>query len=196
MLQTSDAMPDLQAEKVQGFFLVEDINLVKKEKGEPGYLALKNLTPSLNLDQVSPIKKYSIQQEIELLRGVAIVVYGDDSPESWKKLGAHEVETVKNSPLGKILLALFTNDYREIVKNGFRVLNAFSPFIGYSYTMLGDKSFEITTTHNPYPKEYYLGSLMAFRDMYERNAHCSVREIGPGTYIYSFNLQEATHDSV
>ena len=60
---------------VPGYFLQENVKTVKKEKGPEGVKNLQKLVPQLEINKISPFKKYLISDEVLLLEGVAKVLY-------------------------------------------------------------------------------------------------------------------------
>jgi len=173
-----------EKEKVPGFFLIEDANFVKKMKGPRGIEKLKKLLPSLNLDKLSPVRKYPLTQEIEMLRATAKGVYGDDSPASWEKLGHHDFETVRDSSLGKILLSLWGNSFVNLVKNGSRLFFFFAPFVKFTYENLTEQGAIFTVENNPYPKEYYLGLFKSIQNMVKAGGEITVTKVNPKKHVY------------
>jgi len=171
-------------EKVQGFFLIEDISYVQKVKGPEGVAALQKLVPSLNFNTISAIKKYPLTLELEMLHAMTIVLYGNDSPESWFELGRHDLETCVNSNLGKVILALIGPKYTELIKHGGRILTAFAPFVRYKFLKLSDTECKITIENDPYPIEYYRGSLSAIKDMVKTEATITATDLGNKTHLY------------
>lgn len=175
-------------ERVPGFFLIEDVDFVKKNKGPKGLEKLKKLVPELNLEKISPIRKYLLSNEIALLRAAAIVVYGDDSPASWEKLGVHDYETVANSSLGHILLSLFGKSFADLVKNGARLFFYFAPFITFTCSNLSEHGATFTVENDPYPKEYYLGLFLSLLKSVSDTGKITVKEAGPKKHIYYLKL--------
>lgn len=184
----SNLVIDQTKEKVEGFFIISDVDMVKKEKGPGGVEAVQKMVPELDLKKLSPIKKYPLNQEMVLLRAIAIVLYGDDSPESWEKLGAHELETIKNCTLGKVILSLIGHDFISLIKNSHRLFNVFVPFVVYKCQIINEKKAIVTIENDPYPKEYYLGSFYAFLDMLQIKGTVSVMDGGYRKHIYTVDI--------
>ncbi|PIU68258.1 hypothetical protein COS81_04625 [candidate division WWE3 bacterium CG06_land_8_20_14_3_00_42_16] len=180
---------DEDQEKIQGFFLIEDVNYIKKVKGPEGLVQLQKLVPDLNLSKILPVHRYSLAQELEVLRAMTIVLDGSDAPKNWFELGKHDLETVVNSNLGKVVLALIGPKYLELVKNGGRLLAVFAPFIKYSYKKLSETDLEITIENDPYPKEYYLGSFTATKEMVNANVTITAKEVGPRKHVYHMHSE-------
>lgn len=177
-----------QEKKIQGLFFLSDLDLIKREKGPEGLAKVQQIVPEIDLDKISPIKKYSLETEIKLLKAIAIVLYGDDSVSSWQKLGEHEMETVQNSTLGKVLLALIGKDFKNLIKNSKRLFDVFAPFVTYSAKVIDDKNAIVTMEHVPYPKEYYLGTFYAFIKMINTTGKVEVDDQGNGKHVYTVHL--------
>jgi len=175
---------DYDKNQVPGYFLLEDVNFVRKEKGPFGITKLKKIFPEIDIDKISPFRKYPLKHELALLKAAAIIIYGDDSPTSWAKLGRHDFETMANSNLGKVLISLFGKDVVKLIKNASRFFHFFAPFITFSYQEL-DKHHAIFTIENDlYPREYYLGYFLALRDFIGSHGIITVKDAGGRKYIY------------
>lgn len=177
---------------VPGFFLVEDVNFVKHHAGPQGVEKLQVLIPELNLKKISSIKRYSLDEEIKLLTAVAKVVYGNDSTDSWEKLGWHEFDTISGSSLGKVLLSLWGGSFEFLIKNGGRMFAFFAPFVTYSTQNLTPTEADIIIEKDPYPKEYYRG---VFRSIFKRMCgvdHVIVEDAGGGKHIYHISIKPAS----
>jgi len=178
----------MKTETVPGFFLLEDVDFVRQQKGNPGVAALQKLLPSFDLNKISPIRKFPLSEEVALLRAMAIVLYGDDSPESWEKIGAHDFITVRDSSLGKVLLSLFGKSFPDLIHNGTRLFSYFAPFVTFSYRDLSDTGAVFTVEKDPYPKEYYLGLFRSMVAIFSASGVITV--VDKGDRIHEYHLEK------
>lgn len=174
-------------DKIPGFFFIQDIDFVRKSKGES---AVKKLTEILKEDldfkKISSVKRYPIATEIKLISECCKLIWGNDSVNSWEKWGVHDFETVQKSPLGKVMLALSKNPI-DAIRNGAKMFSFFNPAIIYSYKKINDNSSIVVIKNNPYPKEYFYGLFSAFLKYYHLPYSITVNEEQNQTHVYNIN---------
>jgi hypothetical protein len=166
------------------------VDFVKQKKGPAGLVALQKLLPHFDIKKISPIHKYPLTQELAMLKAMAIVVYGSDSPQAWLELGKHDFDVVQNSSLGKIILSLTGFTFANIVQHGHRIMEAFAPFVKYTCEVVDPHNIVITITNDPYPKDYYLGSLTAIKEMTNTPGVLTAEDAGYKTHIYRLKIPE------
>lgn len=169
---------------VPGFYIIQDIDFVKKQKGESSFPQLQKMLPEFDLSNISSMKKYSTEQEILLIRSACKLIYGDDSSASWEKWGYHDFETTRDSSLGKVFLTLFKNP-KEVIINGGRMFAFFNPAIKFSHKQLSETSASVYINNDPYPKEYFYGLFKGFLEHLVVKSTIKVEEIDPHTHIYT-----------
>lgn len=143
--------------------------------------------PDFEIDKISPLRKYPLAQEVELLKNVAVVIFGSDSKEAWEMLGRLNFEAARDSNLGKVILPLLGKKPVELVKSGPRVFSFFAPFIKFSYQDLTEHGATFTLENDPYPKEYFLGSFKALGEFLGTGVKIEVFEVEAGKRIYKLS---------
>lgn len=187
--QPSSSMINPQ-DTIPGFFLIQDIEFVRKSKGEGAVTKLAEIMKDdLVFKKISAIKRYSINTEIKLIRESCKLIFGDDSIASWQKWGSHDFETVRQSPLGKVMLALSRTPI-DAIRNGAKLFAFFNPAINYSYQNLNDHSVLIIIKNNPYPKEYFSSLFEAFIKQYPVTYTLTVTEDSYKNHLYRIEWKE------
>lgn len=147
--------------KVSGFFLLEDVKFVEQEKGQEGLVYLQILVPELTIESLSILRLYPLEQEIALLRGVAIVVFGDESEDSWKKVGKHDFDTGLKSPWGRNFFTILGGDPAKLLSKMVPIVERVIPYMGISIKDITKTGATFVTTSDPYPRGYFYGILQS-----------------------------------
>lgn len=174
----------METGQIPGYFFIENVKFVEKEKGPEGVNKLKKLVPQFDFTKISPLRKYTQQEELDVLNAVAEIVYGDNSPSSWEKLGRHDFETIFNSNLGRILFTLFGKDLANLVKNATKIFTLFNTTAKIKYENLKEDRATMIVENDPYPKEYYFGLFKAVAGYTNKPLDISVKELREGVHVY------------
>lgn len=145
----------------KGFYLIDHVEKVRRVKGEEGVKKLKELVKDVDIDHFSKIKDYPIEDEIKLFKAAAKIIFGKEDENAWLNFGKMDFNTTMQSSLGRVIMALFAKDPKQLAVNLPKVFGFFMSGPKLSCLEATDEKIVMRVDNNPYPKEYYQGMFMA-----------------------------------
>ncbi|PJA38154.1 hypothetical protein CO181_01080 [candidate division WWE3 bacterium CG_4_9_14_3_um_filter_43_9] len=167
-----------------GFLVDNDRDKIAERKPE----RLEEFDAKVGRKKFSAITFYPIEITLKYQREAAKILYGNDSLESFYKLGVWDYHIVMDTQLGKILKALYFKDVKSTAMALPSIVNAVSRGIKVQVVDKGEREVEMIYENDPYPQTYFQGMFEeALRNSFHIKGTVTVNNYPDGKRV--FNLK-------
>ena len=123
-------------------------------------------------DRLTSSKKYSalafypLNESLKFQHIAALMIYGNDSPEAYHKLGRWDYRMIMDSQYGKTVFNLFFKTPKDVFMSFPHLVNSVFRGLHAESIDKGEHMVEIILDVNPYPEPFMVGF---FEECLERN---------------------------
>jgi uncharacterized protein (TIGR02265 family) len=136
-----------------GFLTDNDRDKIKREKPE----RLEEFDRLAGWRKLSPVTFYPIEATLKYQKVAAQILYGNEDPESFYKLGVWDYHYVLDSQLGKAVKALFMKNPKQAAMGLPALVSAATRGFNVKVSDISEKEIEIVFDNDPYPQTYFQG---------------------------------------
>ncbi|KKP69276.1 hypothetical protein A2X44_02710 [candidate division CPR3 bacterium GWF2_35_18] len=167
--------------KTKGLFLKNIVNIIKKEKGEPGIQKLKEKVGQVDF---FAFKDYPMELDVKFAKASCEILYGTANDEAYINLGKLAFQTYTKSVIGKTMFSLIGNNLYKGISNLGKMLSTVTSGFEITVQELDSHTIKIRTKNNPYHIKHYQGIWLAAFEYFGVVPQIDSRTISPENFEY------------
>ncbi|HYF05912.1 MAG TPA: DUF2378 family protein [Patescibacteria group bacterium] len=176
-------MSTLPSPVIKGIFLKSHIQAVEKALGPEGLKKLESAYGgSLKFNNSDEVP---IRDEVRLIE-CALRLLAADIPEDKVpyEAGRLHFNNFSTTPLGKLILPFFRNNFKKVVLNTRHVAGHVFRGVTFSTRELSPTHIEVTMTNADYPIEHFTGFFQAWMEYSGIQGTVTTHVTAPGVFAY------------